>query len=277
VAEARRSIAAGLVRVDGRRGKKGETLAAGQVVDVDAEPAQSTAPVPDRSVELVLLYVDDAFIAVDKPAGVPSHPLDPGETGTAANAIVARFPECALAARDPREGGLAHRLDRGTSGVLVAARSRDVWEKLRKILGGAGCRKTYLAEVLGLPDVTAVNAPIGRGGRRGGKSRVGGGRGLLPAHTSIIVLERREHTTLVRAEIDRGRAHQVRAHLAHIGCPILGDTLYANAQERPLPPLPAVTAPRLHAVTVELPHPVSGQKLIIEAPPPAWARQTRNP
>ena len=175
MAGARRLIAAGAVRVDGRVARKGDRVSSGQTVDVDDAAVRAGAPrvEPDGTVAGGWLYVDDALVAIDKPAGVPSHPLRAGERGTAANALVARFPECATASADAREGGLGHRLDNETSGVLLAARSRAAWEALRAELGAPTCEKTYLAEILGAsPDAGVEVAPIGRTGRRGARVRV---------------------------------------------------------------------------------------------------------
>jgi 23S rRNA pseudouridine1911/1915/1917 synthase len=268
VSRARRLVTAGAVRVDGRPAKKGEQVQAGQIVEIDDAPEARLAepPVePDPTVEVAWLHVDEALVAISKPGGVPSHPLKPGERGTAANAIVARFPECAAASPDAREGGLGHRLDNETSGVLLAARSRAAWEGLRAALRAPGCVKTYLAEVVGVPpDAGVETAPIGRAGRRGGRVRVGTGRQPLAARTEWEVVERRGATTLVRARLHAGRAHQVRAHLAAAGFPILGDPVYGPAAS-------AALGLRLHAHTVTLAHPTTGQPLLIEAPPPAWA------
>jgi 23S rRNA pseudouridine1911/1915/1917 synthase len=272
VAGARRLVAAGGVRVDGRVARKGERVVAGQTLEIgDAAEAAPVARVePDETVGVVWLYVDDALVAVDKPSGVPSHPLRTGERGTVANAIVARFPECAKASPDPREGGLGHRLDNETSGVLLAARGRDAWEKLRAALRASTCVKTYLAEVAGdPPERGALTAPIGRAGRRGARVHVGAGRTPLAARTEWEVVERRGATTLVRARLHAGRAHQVRAHLAAAGHPIVGDAVYgaaaARATEGARPGL------RLHAHTIALAHPLTGAALLIEAPPPPWA------
>ena len=149
VGEARRRIDADQVRVDGRRRPKGAAVAAGARVTVAA--VGDGAPVAEASLAVTFIYEDPSLIAIDKPAGMPSHPLRPGDRGTAANAIVARYPECATAAEDPREGGLGHRLDNATSGVLIAARSRAAWLALRTALGAADCQKRYLAEVWGQP------------------------------------------------------------------------------------------------------------------------------
>jgi 23S rRNA pseudouridine1911/1915/1917 synthase len=277
VAAARRMIEAGLVRVDGRREKKGARVRAGQVVEVAPESLPAVLPPPP----LELLYQDDDLLAVAKPAGVPSQSLRPGETGTVASALVARFPECAGASEDPREGGLAHRLDGDTTGVLLAARNRETWLRLRAALGG-GSEKIYRAEVMGAPFAPppspfvtrtagggwVVEAPIGRTGRRGTKVNVGGGRQPLEARTELAVLELRVGTTLVEARLSRGRAHQVRAHLAHAGHPVVGDAVYGQETSSTHAQL------RLHALAVTLAHPTTGQPLRIEAPPPPWARVT---
>jgi 23S rRNA pseudouridine1911/1915/1917 synthase len=266
VARARRLVEAGAVRLDGRVARKGDRVAAGQTLELDEGTAAGAAAAgvePDAGVAVAWLHVDDALVAISKPAGVPSHPLQPGERGTAANALVARFPECATASADAREGGLGHRLDNETSGVLLAARSRAAWEALRAALRAPSCTKTYLAEVVGDPPQRGVEtAPIGRAGRRGGRVRVGAGRQPLAARTEWEVVERRGATTLVRARLHAGRAHQVRAHLAAAGFPIVGDPVYGEGGGLGL---------RLHAHTISLAHPTTGAPLLIEAPPPAWA------
>ena len=113
---------AGAVRVDGRRPSKGDRATGGARVEVELAE-EAAALVPEPALALPLLYQDAWLVAVDKPAGLPSHPLKPGETGTIANALVARFPEVAGVGEDAREGGLVHRLDIETSGVLLAARA----------------------------------------------------------------------------------------------------------------------------------------------------------
>jgi 23S rRNA pseudouridine1911/1915/1917 synthase len=197
---------------------------------------------------------------------MPSHPLRPGERGTAANAIVVEFPECASAADEPREAGLAHRLDTATSGVLVAARRPDVWRELRAAFTGSGAEKIYLAEVQGTPPARGESsAPIGRVGRRGARVRVGAGRQPLPAHTAWEVVERRDGTALVEVRLHAGRAHQVRAHLAAAGFPIVGDDRYGGGAAERL---------HLHALSVRFHHPITGEAISIAAPRPEWAKIT---
>ncbi|HEY4184345.1 MAG TPA: RluA family pseudouridine synthase [Polyangia bacterium] len=270
VGAARRLIDAGHVRIDGRRRAKGVTVAAGATVTVTGRATLSGAVVADPSTTIAVIHEDPALIAIDKPAGMPSHPLRGGERGTAANMIVARFPECADASLEPREGGLGHRLDTATSGVLIAARTREAWLGLRRALGADDCQKRYLAEVWGQPpDEGAIAADIGRRGRRGTTVRLDGGRNPLPARTSWTVLARRGATTLVEARLHAGRAHQVRAHLAAAGFPIVGDDRYGAGRTPAMDGGPTL---HLHAAAVAFRHPTTGAPLIIEAPPPLWAR-----
>jgi 23S rRNA pseudouridine1911/1915/1917 synthase len=276
VAAARRLLLAGAVRIDGRRARKGAKVGAseaGLALEIDDtalaafDRSSRLTIAADPRMELTVIFEDAALVAIAKPAGLPSHPLAPGQLGTAANALAARFPECAAAAPDPREGGLVHRLDTGTSGVLVAARTAAVWPALRAALGGDDCEKVYLAEVAGAPADSGIEtSPIGRVGRRGGNVRVGGGRQPLDAETAWEVVERRAATALLRVRLSAGRHHQVRAHLAAAGFPIVGDARYGGEGERA-----GEERLHLHAQSVRFRHPISGETILIEAPPPEWA------
>ena len=284
---ARRAIAERIVLVAGRPGRKGLHLRENQVVEIAAPIQARVVPTPAAEIPLPVLYVDDDLVVVDKPAGLPSHPLRADEGPSAAGALIARFPECAIASPDPREGGLVQRLDRGTAGVLVAARRHAIWPDLRHALAAPDCEKTYRAEVVGrFPDVGAgqkdfvspgaqpgtvvVAVPIGRVGRRGSRVKLGGGRQPLPAVTEFALVEQRSATALIEARLCKGRTHQVRAHLAYIGVPVVGDTTYGEASADPGTP----TALHLHATAIVFKHPTTGQLLRIEAPLPPWARPT---
>ncbi len=285
---ARRAIAEGIVLVGGRLGKKGSHLGEGQVVEIAVPIQDRVVPTPAAEVPLAVLYADDDLVVVDKPAGLASHPLRAGEGPSVAGALVAHFPECATASPDPREAGLVQRLDRGTTGVLVAARRRDVWPGLHNALAASDCEKTYRAEVVGRfpelgagekdfvspgagPGTLVVAVPIGRVGRRGSRVKLGGGRQPLPAVTGVTLLEQRSTTALIETRLCKGRTHQVRAHLAYLGLPVVGDTTYGEAGENLDPP----AALHLHAAAIVFKHPTSGQRLRVEAPLPDWARSSR--
>jgi len=254
------------VRVDGVRAAKGAQLRAGAEVRVAHAPATSDEqrPLPEPDAPLEILHVDEALLALAKPAGMPTHPLRAGERGTLANALVARFPECATVADDPREGGVAHRLDTETSGLVLAARSRAAWQSLRRSFGDGAVEKEYLALVRGdAPPHGTIDRALVHAGKR---VRVAGDRDLdaLPARTDFEALARGAGVTLVRARSSSGRMHQIRVHLALLGHPLVGDALYDGP-----PPLPGTRGHFLHAAAVTFPHPTTNARTTLSAPLPA--------
>jgi 23S rRNA pseudouridine1911/1915/1917 synthase len=258
---------AGRIRVDGRVVKKGHAVAKGQTVEVEFEEAPA-APVADAALELRVLHEDEALVVVDKPAGVPVQPLTPGETGTVVNALLAKYPEMASVGDDPREAGLCHRLDVETSGVLLAARTRKAWEAMRAAFSGDdrdAVEKRYLALVTGpIADAGEIDVPLTHAGDHVKATLDGSGR---PALTRFSVRARRGEYALVDVLLVTGVLHQVRAHLAAIGAPIVGDTRYGGRKEEGLDRV------FLHAVSLGLKHPGTGRWLEVEAElPEALAR-----
>jgi 23S rRNA pseudouridine1911/1915/1917 synthase len=248
---------AGEVRVAGKRAKKGDRVVAGDVIELARTPVSGDAlrPLPDPALVLDVLVERPDLVAVAKPAGVPSQPLRAGELGTIANALAARFPECAAIGpkADPRDGGLVHRLDIGTSGVLVAARTEDAYRALREAFGSGAVAKEYLAIVDARPVSRECDAPLAQRGDHVAVDHTDG----LPAHTAFVVERATAEHALVRCTASTGRMHQVRAHLAHVGSPITGDVRYGGK------PLPGHDGFFLHAAKLVL------RDLAIEAPVPA--------
>jgi 23S rRNA pseudouridine1911/1915/1917 synthase len=251
-------FADGAVRVNGRRASKGDRVAIGDTIELSREPVHGAAlrPAPDPDVPLVVLVERSELIAVAKPAGVPSQPLRPGELGTMANAIAFRFPECVAIGDDPRDGGLVHRLDIGTSGVLIAARTQDAHRALRAAFGAGMVVKHYLAITDGRPVARECDAPLAQRGKRAVVDLAEG----LPAYTEITALRTLPDRAVVRCIARTGRMHQVRAHLAYAGAPLTGDALYGGV------PLPGHDGFFLHAERVELP--LGGEPMVITAPLP---------
>ena len=224
-------IERGMVHVDGKPANKGSQLKVGTRVDV-AEEMLSSAPVPQRELQFDLIRETHALVAVNKAAGMPSHPLLPGERNTTANALVAHFPECAHASTDLREGGLIHRLDRHTTGVLIAARSKRAYLEHRRYFGRGDVTKTYWAVIHGRFDrQVTVDLPIES--MPNDRTRVRAVDPLAdsqaqPASTDLRPLCHNNTFSLIEARTSTGRRHQVRVHLAHLGHPLLGDELYGG-------------------------------------------------
>lgn len=253
----------GVVRVAGKRAKKGDRVVAGDIIELEREPVSGDAlrPVPNADVPIEILLERDDIVVINKPAGIPSQPLRAGERDTAANAIVSRWAECAAIGDDPRDGGLVHRLDIGTSGALVAARTEAAYRALRDAFGQGLVDKEYVAITDGRPVSRDSDAPLVQ---RGDHVRVDHTDGL-PAYTAFTVERANDQYALVRCAAQTGRMHQVRAHLAYVGSPIAGDTLYAG---KPLGELPGFF---LHAAKISFP--IGSEKITVDAPLPHRFRE----
>ncbi len=250
-------VAEGAVRVNGRRARKGTHVVAGDVVELPDVPALP----PEPDVPLDVLYEDEAIVAVDKPGGVRGHALDPRQRGTIAAALLARRPELAEVG-DRLAPGLVHRLDTGTSGVLIAARTPDVHRALRAAFRRHAVAKRYVAVVVGAPRAgTIIDEPLAHDPRDRRRMHLAhGDERAWPARTAVVAVDPHGTRALVEIEIRTGVTHQIRAHLAHLGHPVIGDALYGGP--------PGALAPHrhaLHAWRVALPAPTP----VIEAPIPA--------
>jgi 23S rRNA pseudouridine1911/1915/1917 synthase len=247
-------IAEGRVRIDGKRAPKGTPVQAGARISVVRPPPDQPIAQPDLAIRIV--HADAHVVVADKPAGMPSHPLKAGETGTAANALVGRFPELARVGPSPREGGLVHRLDTDTSGLLLAARTDAAHAMLRAQFVARTVEKGYLALVGG--EIHAggeIALPLLHDPRDPRRMQAASDPGYAAEHgaraaiTRFLPLERRGGFTLLEVEIPTGVMHQIRAHLAFIGHPLAGDELYGGPQ------LPGLSRHFLHAARLAFAHP----------------------
>jgi 23S rRNA pseudouridine1911/1915/1917 synthase len=264
-------VEAGAVRIGNRRVRKGQVLALGDAVKVAPVPGEGVVAEPDLA--LPVLFADDLLVVVDKPAGMPTHPLRPGERGTAANALLARYPELA-GVGSAREAGAVHRLDAGTSGLLCFARTSAAYEALRSAFREGRVEKEYLALCLGdPPESGGCDLPIGHPTPRAPRARVyadprkARAHDALPARTQFRVSARYRGCALLSVTARTGRMHQVRVHLAHLGYPLCGDALYQGEAERARDPT-GLEHPFLHASGLILPHPRDGRRMRFESPLP---------
>jgi 23S rRNA pseudouridine1911/1915/1917 synthase len=259
-------VEAGAVRVDGMvSGGPAERVRADSVVEVDVPVATSGSVDADPAVDVPVVHADDHVIVVDKPAGLVVHPGAGQAEGTLVQGILARFPEVA-AVGDPARPGIVHRLDRGTSGLLVVARSTESYDDIVDQLGRRRVTREYLALVWGRPEapVGLVDAPIGRSAREPTRMAVSNrGREARTGYEVVASHDEPEVTALVRCHLETGRTHQIRVHLAAIGHPVAGDERYGGAR-----PAIALDRPFLHATHLAFAHPVSGEELAFDSPLP---------
>jgi len=266
---ARLLIDQGLVRVNGYPGRKGAAIAAGDSVEVATEArAPGIEPNPDLALEM--LFQDDAVLVINKAAPMPCHPLRSGERATVMNAVVARFPETALAGAQIREGGLVHRLDNGTSGALIIARESRAFAVLREAIRSGAIRRRYQALVAGeLRAPLRLSAPIAHHPKNRRKMialeqhESPDTYQARPALTIVEPIARAGGFTLVGVTPKTGNRHQIRVHLAAAGYPLAGDALYGGPALAPLAP----ERFWLHLREVEFDSPASGH-IRIEAPFP---------
>lgn len=261
-------VEGGRVRVDGVARKASYKLRGGERVEV--EPA---APKPLRAepeeIPLEVLYEDADVVAINKPAGLVVHAGAGRESGTLVNALLHHFGALSGVGGELRPG-IVHRLDAGTSGVLLVARHDAAHRALAAQFAGRTVEKIYWAMVervvkseSGVIEKAIARDPVRRTRMT---ARLNAGRA---AHTEFRVLERFERYTLLEVRIGTGRTHQIRVHLASIGHPVVGDTLYgAQAQ-------PGLGRPWLHARRIGFAHPGSGEWVVVEAPLAAELDQWR--
>ncbi len=270
IAELSRSRATRLIR-DGQVTVDGQTAAPDRRL---ADGSRVVVRIPDRAPELTpsagplaIIVETDEFVAVDKPAGTIVHPGAGGEHDTLAARLIARYPELNEIGH-PRRPGIVHRLDKGTSGVLLAARTQAAYQHLTESFSERRVSKRYLLIARGIPSPPRgrVDARIGRDPTM--RTRMAVTRRGRPAKTDYATLGSGREAALVEARPATGRTHQIRVHMTAIGHPVWGDAAYD-----PHPPLAA--RPMLHAWTLEFDLP-DGTGWLVPAPPPGdFADQAR--
>jgi 23S rRNA pseudouridine1911/1915/1917 synthase len=242
-------------------------LRTGDVIEVevpDREEALRLVPEPDISIPTV--HEDEHLLVIDKPAGLVVHPGAGQRTGTLVHGLLARHPEIA-GVGDPQRPGIVHRLDKGTSGLMLVARSQPAYEALVAALSTRAVHRQYRALVWAHVESPRglIDAPIGRSARE--PTRMAIDERGREARTRYEVLRRYDEpvaVTELSCTLDTGRTHQIRVHLRSIGHAVVGDTRYDGARQS----LP-LGRPFLHAERLELAHPVTGEPLAFESPLPA--------
>ena len=260
-ADAQRAIDEGRVTVDGRSRARSFRLSGDEALSVELVPdrpvAPGGAPVPIR-------YRDPHLLIVAKPAGVLTHPTATTRDGTLVNRLLAMDVPLAPAG-GPMRPGIVHRLDVGTSGLLLVASTDEAYRGLQAMLQGHEVDRRYLALVRGQTahDDFSVEAPLGRRRANIVVDHVAG----RASATGFVVRERLDATTLLEATPRTGRTHQIRVHAQAVGHPIVGDRRYGGGGD--LARRLGLARPFLHSWRIELTHPVTGDRIEAEEPLPA--------
>ena len=253
----------GRVTVNGRPVSKSCRLSGGETLSVSLPERPADTALTAQDIPLDVVYEDDDVIVVNKPAGLVVHPAPGHPDGTLVNALLHHCGDSLSGIGGEKRPGIVHRIDRDTSGLIIAAKNDAAHLALAAQLADHTLARTYECLSVGSfrQDSGTVDAPIGRSrSDRKKMAVVAGGR---PAITHWEVLARYPGVTHLRCRLETGRTHQIRVHLAYIGHPILGDTVYGNRK-----PVPGLTGQCLHATGLRFLHPRTGRPVELTCPRP---------
>ncbi|HEU5176820.1 MAG TPA: RluA family pseudouridine synthase, partial [Burkholderiales bacterium] len=236
-----------------------QAVTGGEAVRLQPPRLPDAAAPQAQRMPLKIVFEDAAIIVIDKPAGLVVHPGAGQPDRTLLNALLAHAPSLVNVPR----GGIVHRLDKDTSGLLVVAKTIEAQVSLVKQLAEHSMRRIYLAVVQGDPPASGViDAPVGRDARA--RTRMAVTHRGKPSRTNYRVLERYGHAALVECRLETGRTHQIRVHFQHLRYPLVGDETYRRGTRH------GIAFPRqaLHAIELTLVHPTSGKPMTWAAPLP---------
>jgi 23S rRNA pseudouridine1911/1915/1917 synthase len=263
-------IEAGAIEVDGRKLRAKDKVLGGEQVHIEAR-LEADEQVSAEELPLEVVFKDKALFVINKPPGMVVHPGAGNARHTLQNALLALDPKLAVVPR----AGLVHRLDKDTSGLLVVARTPEVHTKLVAALAEREVGRHYVAICTGvMTGGGTIDEPIGR--HRSQRTKMAVRSDGRPSVTHYRLMKRFRAHTLASVELESGRTHQIRVHLAHIGYPVVGDPVYGGRRRLPAGASPELIAElnsfkrqALHAARLKLVHPLSGHEVEWEAPLPA--------
>ena len=260
--QAARLIAEGRVRVNGKPAAKSARLSGGETVTVDVPQLRETA-LPPQDIPLDVVYEDDDVIVVNKPTGLVVHPAPGHPDGTLVNALLHHCGDSLSGIGGEKRPGIVHRIDRDTSGLIIAAKNDAAHLALSAQLKDHSLSRTYECLVTGnmKQDSGTVDAPIGRSSADRKKMAVVPTGRRAVTHWEVVA--RYPGVTRLRCRLETGRTHQIRVHMAYIGHPILGDTVYGAKK-----PVPGLTGQCLHATGLRFIHPRTGEPVELHCPLP---------
>ena len=267
--QAARLIAEGRVRVNGKPAAKSARLSGGETVTVDVPQLRETA-LPPQDIPLDVVYEDDDVIVVNKPTGLVVHPAPGHPDGTLVNALLHHCGDSLSGIGGEKRPGIVHRIDRDTSGLIIAAKNDAAHLALSAQLKDHSLSRTYECLVTGnmKQDSGTVDAPIGRSSADRKKMAVVPTGRRAVTHWEVVA--RYPGVTHLRCRLETGRTHQIRVHMAYIGHPLVGDTVYGGRAVK------ALAGQCLHARKLTFVHPRSGETMTVECPLPDWFQTVLN-
>lgn len=264
-----------LITVNGKAASKKYPINSGDVIEIKI-PTSPPSKLKPENIPLDIIYEDQYLVVVNKPAGLVTHPGVGNRTGTLVNALLNQYGSLASGSESDRPG-IVHRLDKNTSGLLVVARTDEIYQKLQKLIQAREIHRHYKAIICGhlKEESGKIDAPIGRSIKDRKKMTVTDVKSR-EAITEYKVIERFRSYDYVEVALFTGRTHQIRVHFKHLGHPVFGDPEYEGrdkwcrgmfAPERLLTKKLLEMLPRqaLHAFRLEFDHPVTAEKMVLES------------
>lgn len=252
------------ILVNGKPTKSSYKVQSGDEIQIEKVEAKEIS-LEAQDIPLDVLYEDNDIIVINKPKGMVVHPANGNPDGTLVNAVMAICKDSLSGIGGEIRPGIVHRLDKDTSGVIIVAKNDMAHINLSEQIKNHEVEKTYIALVRGnIPENEAtINMPIGRSTKDRKKMAVT--KSGKNAVTHFRVLKRHNNYTLLEVKIETGRTHQIRVHLAEIGFPIIGDSVYSNGKNEW-----GIEGQCLHAKSIRFKHPISNKDMFIEAPLPSY-------
>ena len=263
-ATAQRLIDCGNITINGNNIKASYKVSENDFIEIQEEEIKDSDLVPE-DIPLDVVYEDDDILVINKAKGMVVHPGNGNPNGTLANAVLARCKDSLSGIGGETRPGIVHRIDKDTSGLLIVAKNDKAHLNISNQIKNHEVKKTYVALVRGRikENEATINMPIARS--KNDRTKMAVSKDGKEAVTHIKVLKKYENYTYIEVNIETGRTHQIRVHMAQIGFPIVGDFVYSNGKN----PF-GVVGQMLHSYKLEFVHPVSGKKMKLEAEIPEY-------